>query len=160
MGKESESVSTGLWCVPGCVGRVPTTPDLNTSAKVSRFKREPYRDTMWWCIYYFLPRGGILLQKYRDRDGRFMAILFNSIRVRCQFDSPGCGAGFILALNPGGQIGLVPGTDWASIVQNKVTLLGLARVSFSPSTQGQTGVVPGIDWASIVQNKEKTWVCA
>ena len=37
---------------------VPTTPDPNTSAKVSRYKWEPYRDTSWWCIYYFLPRGG------------------------------------------------------------------------------------------------------
>ena len=24
------------------------------SAKVSRYKWEPYRDTNWWCIYYFL----------------------------------------------------------------------------------------------------------
>ena len=39
-------------------GSVPTTPDPNTSAKASRYKWEPYRDTNWWCIYYFLPRGG------------------------------------------------------------------------------------------------------
>ena len=24
--------------------------------KVSRYKWEAYRDTNWWCIYYFLPR--------------------------------------------------------------------------------------------------------
>ena len=40
------------------IGKVPTTPDPNTSAKVSRYKWEPYRDTNWWCIYYFLPRAG------------------------------------------------------------------------------------------------------
>ena len=40
------------------LGGVPTTPDPNTSAKVSRYKWEPYRDTNWWRIYYFLPRGG------------------------------------------------------------------------------------------------------
>ena len=28
-------------------GGVPTTPDPNTSAKVSRYKWEPYRDTNW-----------------------------------------------------------------------------------------------------------------
>ena len=40
------------------VGSVPTTPDPNTSAKVSRYKWEAYRDTNWWCIYYYLPTGG------------------------------------------------------------------------------------------------------
>ena len=40
------------------VGGVPTTPDPNTSAKVSRYKWEAYRDTNWWCTYCFLPRGG------------------------------------------------------------------------------------------------------
>ena len=40
------------------IGSVPTTPDPNTSAKVSRYKWEPYRDTNCWCRYYFLPRGG------------------------------------------------------------------------------------------------------
>ena len=34
------------------VGGVPTTPDPNTSGKVSRHKWEPYRDINWWCIYY------------------------------------------------------------------------------------------------------------
>ena len=53
-----------------CLRRVPTTPDPNTSAKVSRYKWEAYRDTNWWCIYYFLPRGGHTFAKvwevYRD----------------------------------------------------------------------------------------------
>ena len=39
-------------------GSVPTTPDPNTSAKVSRYKWEAYRVTNWWCVYYFLPRRG------------------------------------------------------------------------------------------------------
>ena len=38
-------------------GGVPTTPDPSSSAKVSRCKWEAYRDTDWWCIYYFLPGG-------------------------------------------------------------------------------------------------------
>ena len=40
------------------LGGVATTPDPNTSAKVSRYKWDPYRDTNWWCIYYFLPSRG------------------------------------------------------------------------------------------------------
>ena len=40
------------------IGGVPMTPDPNTSAKVLRYKWEACRDTNWWCIYYFLPRGG------------------------------------------------------------------------------------------------------
>ena len=44
-----------------------TTPDPKGSAKVSRYKREPYHEE------------GILLQKYRDRIGRCIAILFHSI---------------------------------------------------------------------------------
>ena len=67
---------------------VPTTPDPSTSAQVSRYKWEAYRGTNWWCIYYFLPKEGILLQKYRDRNGRCIAILFKSIGVRGRFDSP------------------------------------------------------------------------
>ena len=31
---------------------------------------------------------GIFLQKYRDRNGRCIAILFKSIGVRVRFDSP------------------------------------------------------------------------
>ena len=35
----------------------------------------------------FCQKEGILLQKYRDRNGRCIAILFRSIRVRGRFDS-------------------------------------------------------------------------
>ena len=65
-------------------GGVQTTPDPNTSAKISRYKWEAHRDTNWWCIYYFLPRGGHTFAKvrYRDRNGRCIAILFKSIGVR------------------------------------------------------------------------------
>ena len=63
---------------------VPTTP--GTSAQVSRYKWEPYRDTNWWCVYVcvfdFLPRGGHTVHKYSDRNGRCIAILFKSIGVR------------------------------------------------------------------------------
>ena len=45
-------------CRPNKLGTVPTTPDPNSFAKVSRYKWEPYRDTNWWCRYCFLPRGG------------------------------------------------------------------------------------------------------
>ena len=65
---------------------VPTTPDPNTSATISRYKWKPYRETDW-CTYYFLPRG-MLFQKHRDRNGRCTAILFKSIGVRGRFDSP------------------------------------------------------------------------
>ena len=68
--------------------RVPTTPDPNTSEKVSRYKWEAYRDTNWWCIYYFLPRGGHTFAKVCHRNGRGIAILFKSIGVRGCFDSP------------------------------------------------------------------------
>ena len=48
---------TSLWksLVLMMFGSVPATPDPDTFAKVSRYKWEPYRDTYWWCIYYFLP---------------------------------------------------------------------------------------------------------
>ena len=36
------------------LGSVPTTPDPNTSAKVSQYKWEPYGDTNWWCMVYIL----------------------------------------------------------------------------------------------------------
>ena len=54
---------------------VPTTPDPNASEKASRYKWEADRDTNWWCICYCLLRGGILLQKYRNSNGRCTAIL-------------------------------------------------------------------------------------
>ena len=50
--------ATPLKLNPPFLRSVPTTPDPNTSAKVSRYKWEAYRDTNWWCIYYFLPRRG------------------------------------------------------------------------------------------------------
>ena len=58
---EASAAVWGLGLRP--LGSVPTTPDPNTSAKVSQYKWEPYRDTNWWCIYYFLPRGGHTLAK-------------------------------------------------------------------------------------------------
>ena len=63
-------------------------PDPNTSAKVSRCKWEPYRNTNQWCIYYILPRGGHTLAKVCHRNGRRIAILFKSVGVRGRFDSP------------------------------------------------------------------------
>ena len=64
------------------------TPDPNTSAK--------YRDTNERRIVIqiggvctFCQEEGILLQMYRDTDGRCIAILFKSIGVRGRFDSPG-----------------------------------------------------------------------
>ena len=45
-----------------------STPDSNTSAKVSRHEWKAHGDTNWWCIYSFLSRGGILLLKDRDRN--------------------------------------------------------------------------------------------
>ena len=36
----------------------------------------------------FCQKEGILLRKYRDRTGRWIAILFNCIGVRGRFDSP------------------------------------------------------------------------
>ena len=45
-----------FWCQKD-LGGVPTTPDPNTSAKVSRYKWEAYRDTNWWCIYYYEARN-------------------------------------------------------------------------------------------------------
>ena len=82
---------------PGCLqllrgnvlfGGVPTTLDPNISAKVSRYKWEAYHDTNWWCIYYFLPRGQHTFAKICDRNGRCIAIIFQSIGVRGRFDSP------------------------------------------------------------------------
>ena len=67
-------------------GSVPTTPEPNTSAKVSGHKWEAYRDTNRWCIYDFLPRGWHIFQKYRevycDIFQRYLG------RVRGRFDTP------------------------------------------------------------------------
>ena len=46
----------------------------------------------------FCQEEGILLQKYRDRNGRCIAILFKGIGVRGRFDSPdNCGCPKFLA---------------------------------------------------------------
>ena len=71
------SAGVGKSCVVPILGSVPTTPDPNTSAKVSRYKWEAYRDTNWWCIYYFLPQGGHTFAKVCHRNGRCIAILFH-----------------------------------------------------------------------------------
>ena len=39
-------------------------------------------------VYTFCQKEGILLQKYRDRNGRCIAILFKNIGVRGRCDSP------------------------------------------------------------------------
>ena len=62
---------------PKSIGSVPTTPDPNTSAKVSRYKWEAYRDTNWWCIYYFLPQGEHTFAKVCHRNGGCIAIFFH-----------------------------------------------------------------------------------
>ena len=67
---------------------VPTTPDPNTPAKVSRHKWEACRDTIGGVYTTFCQEEGILLQKSCDRNGRCISILFKSIRVRGRFDSP------------------------------------------------------------------------
>ena len=85
--QESRSQITAIFSVTNW--SVPTTPDPNTSAKASRYKRDPYRDTNWWRVFTtFCQPEGILLPKYRDRNGRCIAILFKSIGVRGRFDSP------------------------------------------------------------------------
>ena len=55
------------------------TSDPNTSAKASRYKWEPHRDTNGWCIHsihHFQPRRGTLCKKYHARSGRCIPILF------------------------------------------------------------------------------------
>ena len=47
----------------GTFGGVPTTPDPNTSAKVSRYNWDAYCDTNWRCIDYFLPTEGHTVAK-------------------------------------------------------------------------------------------------
>ena len=69
-------------------GSVPTTPDPSTSAKASRYRLEPYLEANSWYIHFFLPKGGHTYAKYRDRNGRCIAIFFKSIGVRGRFDSP------------------------------------------------------------------------
>ena len=57
------------------------TPHPNTSLKASRYKWEPYRDTSWWCTYYFQPRASstcFCKVSRQNRDGRCTARLFQS----------------------------------------------------------------------------------
>ena len=74
-GYRSYSIAISRYTAP-LIGSVPMTPDPNTSAEVSRYKWEAYRDTNWWCIYYFLPQGGHTFTKVCHRNGSCIAILF------------------------------------------------------------------------------------
>ena len=49
-------LTTFLCAIPpqACFGGVPTTSDPNTSAQVSRYRWEAYRDTNWRCIYIYI----------------------------------------------------------------------------------------------------------
>ena len=67
---------------------VPTTPDPNTSEKVSHTNGRRIVIQIGGVFTNFCQKECILLQKYRDRNGRRIAILFKSIRVRGRFDSP------------------------------------------------------------------------
>ena len=66
-------------------------------SKANNRTRENTGKVCWWGslglqiggVYATLcQKEGILLQKYRDRNGRCIAILFRSIRVRGRCDSP------------------------------------------------------------------------
>ena len=70
-----------------CIGGVPTTPDPNTSAKVSRYNGRRIAIEIGGVYTTFCQKEGILLQKYRDRNARFIPIPFRSIRVRGRFYS-------------------------------------------------------------------------
>ena len=65
---------------------VPTTPDLSAYAKLSHCKWEPYRNSFGSACAAFSQEEGILSQKYHDRNGRRIAILFKNIGVRGQVD--------------------------------------------------------------------------
>ena len=64
------------------IGSVPATPDPDTSAKVSRYKWEPYHDTKWWCKNCFLPKGGHTCVKVSQLKWEVYGDTFESIRVR------------------------------------------------------------------------------
>ena len=57
-------------CPSGNNWECPNEPWLQYFCK-SWYKWEVYRDTNWWCMFYFPPRGGqiILLQTHLDRNG-------------------------------------------------------------------------------------------
>ena len=69
------------------LGTVPTTPDPNTSAKLSRYKWEAYGIQIGSVYTTLCQEEGILWQKYRDRNGRCIAIPFKSIGVGDRLDS-------------------------------------------------------------------------
>ena len=71
------------------LGSVPTTPDPNTSAKVSRYKGSSIVIQLGGIYTHFCQEEGILLQKYHNRSGSRIAILFHrSIEFRGRFESP------------------------------------------------------------------------
>ena len=76
-GSQSAKVCTKL------VGSDPMIPDPNTSKEVSRYKWEAHSDTNWRCIYttFCQEEGILLLPKYRNKNGRCIAILFKRIAV-------------------------------------------------------------------------------
>ena len=45
------------------LGGAPMTPEPKTSAKVERYKWEPYGDIIGWCMYCFQPRRRHALEK-------------------------------------------------------------------------------------------------
>ena len=76
-GMVSGGYCEGLFPDTVCWTRLRNKTHGHTSAKVSRH-HEPYRDTNWCCIYYFLPRRGHTFAKYCDTNGRCIAIVFKS----------------------------------------------------------------------------------
>ena len=71
----------------GTIGGVPTTRHPNTSAEVSRHKWGRIVIQIGGVYTTFCQAEGILSQKYRDKNGRCIAILFKNIGVRGRFDS-------------------------------------------------------------------------
>ena len=57
---------------------MPFDPPI--SAKVSRYKCEPYRETSGWCTYHSQPRRWHTLQRYRNRNGRCVVICYKRSR--------------------------------------------------------------------------------
>ena len=90
-GRQLQKNTITKLCLSPCFGSVPTTP-------VTLILLQKYRDTNGRRIVIqvggvyttFCQEEGILLQKHRDRNGRCIAILFKSIGVRGRFDSPDC----------------------------------------------------------------------
>ena len=66
-------------------GSVPTTPDPNTPVKRIAIQMGAVSLQIGGVQTIFCQEEGILLQKYRDRNGRCIAILFKSIKVGGRF---------------------------------------------------------------------------